>query len=200
MNLNEYRAIFLLVTLALTLVASSPLFSSVISLQNDPDSFSEIWLLGPDHVAENFPFNVTSNEMYSIFLDVANHMGHSDFYLVKAKFRNITQSVSELSNSEPSSLPSIYDFRISVADETLWESPVNFEFCDISIDAGVLNVGSIVFNNFVLPLDASTTLNAEDNCFYFQLFFELWRYNVNSQSFIFDNKYVGIWLNMTISQ
>jgi len=192
--------LFIAITLVLTLVAASPVIAAVVSFQGGSEQFSEFWLLGPDHIAENYPFNVSAGEMYKIFVNLANHMDRSEYYLVQVKFRNITQSILEVAGSKPSSLSPLYTFRFFVADENVWESPVNFGFQDVSIEGDIVTVGDLIVNEMVFPVDASTRWDSETSCFYFQLFFELWRYDVALQSFRFDNRFVGIWLNMTSYQ
>lgn len=199
-NLKSYRKLFIVITLVLTLVAASPTLATVTSFQGGSENFSEFWLLGPNHIAANYPFNVNDNETYKIFVDLANHMGRSEYYMVQVKFRNITQSVIELSSSKPSSLPTLYEFRFSVLDENVWESPVNFAFQDVSVEGDVVTVGDVIVNGMVFPVDVSAHRDSVSNSFYFQLFFELWRYDLALKSFKYDNRFVGIWFNMTTSQ
>jgi len=197
MDLKSYNALFIVATLVLTLVAAYPVIAIVMPFQGDSEQFSEFWLLGPDHIAENYPFNVSADEMYTIFVDLANHMGCSEYYLVNVKFRSITQSIPELANSQPSSLTTLHEFQFVVDAENVWESTVNFGFQDVSIEGDITNVGNVIINGKVFPVDASTRWDFENSGFYFQLFFELWHYDVALKSFRFDNQFVGIWLNMT---
>jgi hypothetical protein len=39
--------------------------------------------------------------------------------------------------------------------------------------------------------------DSESHGFLFQLFFELWLYDLASQGFQYHNRFVGVWLNMT---
>lgn len=198
MKLDEFRVLFLTVTLGLALVAASPLLVLSMSFQNNSEQFSEFWLLGPEHLAGNYPSTVNSNEIYTIYVDLVNHLGRSELYMVQMKVRNIEQAFLEVATSEPSSSDSLYDFRVSLVDESAWELPVTFGFQDIFIDSDVATVSDVVVNGFVLPLDISIPLNVETSNFVFQLFFELWRYDVNSQQFVYDNQFVGLWLNLTL--
>lgn len=201
MNLKTYHNLFISITLVLILVAASPVLATVISFQSGSDQFTELWLLGPDHLAGNFPFNVKASEVYEIFVNVVNNMHGSEYYLVQVKFRSFTQCIADqVADSQPSSLSPLYEFRFSVATENRWESPVNFGFEGVSFGEDTATVRDLVVNDIVFPVDASTRWDSEANCFCFQLFFELWRYDVALQSFKFDNRYVGIWLNMTNSQ
>ena len=196
MNLKSYRKLFIVITLVLTLVAAS-IIAAFVSFQGGSEQFSEFWLLDPDHIAEHYPFNVSAGEMYKIFVNLVNHMDRSEYYLVQVKLRNITQSILEVAGSKPSSVSSLYEFRFSVADENVWESPVTFGFQDVSIKGDVVTVGNVIVNGKVFLANASTDWDSKNNGFFFQLFFELWRYDVKSQTFKFDDRVIGIWINMT---
>lgn len=197
MDLKSYRNLFIVVTLILTLIAASPVIAIVVPFQDGSEGFSEFWLLGPDHIAKNYPFNVSSGEVHKIFVGLVNQMGSSEYYMVHVKFRNSTQFLLELNSSKPSSLAALYEFRFFVENENVWELPVNFGFQDVSIRGDVVTVGNVIVNGKVFPASASTGWDSKTNGFYFQLFFELWRYDVISQAFKFDDRVIGIWINMT---
>jgi len=210
-NLKSYRNLFIVITLILTLIAASPALATVISFQGGSEQFSEFWLLGPEHVAENYPFNVSTGEMYNIFVDLANHMDRSEYYLVQVKFGNSTQL--DFDSSKPGSLSPLYEFRVFVGDEDVWGSPVTFGFQNVSIkdvvhsadnvtmnvpiEDVVLSVDDVIINGMVFPVDASTSWDSENSGFYFRLSFELWRYDVALKSYSFHNRVVGLQLNMT---
>jgi len=213
-NLEEYRTMFLVITLGLALVAAYPALAIFVPFTDGSEKFSEVWLLGPGHTAEDYPFNVGAGEMHSIFVCLGNHMGSSEYYMVYVKFGNSTQL--DFDSSEPGSLDPLYEFRVFVGDEAFWESPVTFGFqnvfiednvlivdnvtMNVAIEDAVLSVDEVLINGMVFPVDASTRWDSEKSGFYFRLSFELWRYDLALQSFKFDNRVVGILLNMTSSQ
>jgi uncharacterized membrane protein len=198
MNLEEYRTLFMVATLGLALVAASPALSVVVRFQGSSERFSKLWLLGPGHMVEDYPFNVTVGETYSVFVRVDNHMGCSEYYVVYVKFRNSTQSLPDVSGSLPSSLPPLYEFRFFVADGKAWESPVTFAFQDVSFQDYSVFVGGVSINGVTFPVNASAVWDSENTGFNFQLFFELWRYDKTLQSFQFHNRFVGLLLNITV--
>jgi len=128
---------------------------------------------------------------------VGNHLGGSSYYLVYVKFRNQTQPLPNVTASEASPLPPLYEFRFFVDDGETWESPLAFAFQDVLLQDDSAFVGRLSINDVVFSVNASTTWDSEYNGFYFQLFFELWLYDTALQSFEFHNRFVGIWLNMT---
>ena len=184
-------------SLASVLLAASPALSLVISFPRGGESFSELWLLGPNHMAEDYPFNVHAGESYNLFLGVGNHLGRSAYYLVYAKFRNQTQPLPNASGSEPSFLSSVYEFQFFVADGDVWETPVTFKILSASIQGNAMVVESVSVNDKASEVGCSSVWDSEYSGFYFQLFFELWLYNTTESSFQFHDRFVGIWLNMT---
>lgn len=199
MNLKSYRNLFIIVTLVLTLVAAFPVIAIVVPFQGGSERFSEFWLLGPDHIAENYPFEVSAGEMYNVFVGVSNHMGSSEYYKVRVKFRNNSLSLSDINGYAASSLSPVYEYQFFVNDEEVWESSMTFGFQEVSVKSDAVSVGNITVNGMVFPVDATTHWDSESNGFYFQLFFELWRYDKVSKIFSFHDRFVGIWLNMTSS-
>jgi len=198
-NLEDYRTLFIVATLGLTLVAASPAISVVVPFGGGSERFSEFWLLGPWRMAEGYPFDVGVNETYSVFVGVGNHMGGSEYYVVYVKFRNSTQSLPDVNGSTPSALPPLYEFRFFVGDGETWESRLTFGFEDVSLEGDGVSVGDVVVNGVVFGVDASAGWDSEYSGFYFQLFFELWRYDVTMRGFRFHNRFVALWLNMTVS-
>jgi len=197
MNLEEYRTMFVVVTLVLALVAVSPLLSVVVPFGGGSERFSELWLLGSDHMTESYPFDVAVGEEYCVFVGVGNHMGGSEYYKVYVKFRNSTESLPDIHKSMPSSLDSLCEFRFFVGEGEVWEMPVIFGFEDVVVVGDLLSVGNVVINGVSFPVGASAVWDSENEGYFFELFFELWHYDVVSHSFRFDDNFVGLWLNIT---
>ena len=199
MNLDEYRTLFVVATLVLTLIAASPALSVVVPFRSGSEEFSELWLLGPAHMAEGYPFGVTIGEKEQIFVGVGNHMGRSAYYVVYLKLRNQTQAAPDSATSAPSSLAPLYEFRSFVADGDIWESPVAFSFVEASGFGDLFTVKRMSVNDVVFPVDSISVWDSENNGFFYQLFFELWIYDEASMSFRYHDRFVGIWLNVTVS-
>jgi hypothetical protein len=197
MKFQAYRTLFLVSSLSLALLAASPLLSIVISLPSGGEKFSELWVLDPNHMAENYPFNVRVGKQYSVYLCLSNHMGGSMYYAIYVKFRNRTQPLPNAPQSMPSSLPSLCEFRAFVADGGTLEKLVTFSFLEASSFGNSSFVNRLVVNDRILTISSSAIWDSEQKGFYYQLFFELWLYNVTLESFEFHNRFVGIWLNMT---
>ena len=164
------------------------------------DFFTELWLLGPQHKAENYPFNITRNQNYDVFLGIENHLGHCGYYLVQVKFRNQTQPAADSFNHTPSSLPSLYNVVAFVADKETWELPVHFSF-DYTYDENLTQVifNRMMFNNVELAINGSSAVwDPQKSSFFGNLFFELWIYDATG-NFQYHERFVGLRLNMTLA-
>ncbi|MGD8506062.1 MAG: DUF1616 domain-containing protein [Candidatus Bathyarchaeota archaeon] len=196
-KIEEYRSLFVAGSLVLILVAAVPTLSLFIQVPGSSETFSELWLLGPTRKADGYPFNIQANESYLIHVGVANHLGHSAYYRVHVKLRNQTQPLPTPSNSSPSTLPPIYEFDIFVGNGEIQEKPLNFIIPEISNYNSSILLKSMRINSIDFQANAFSTWDEEKNGFYYQLFLELWLYNMSSKSFGYHNRFVGLWLNLT---
>lgn len=170
----------------------------VVPFSRGGERFSELWLLGPEHMAEGYPFNVRAGEVQGpVYLGIQNHMGSTQYYLVYTKFRNQTQPLPNSTSSEPSPLLPLHEFRFFIADGETWETPVSFIIQDVEFKDNHSSLAEISINDQMLSIDLSSMWDSEQNGFYYQLFFELWLYDLELQIFRFHDRFVGIWLNMT---
>ncbi len=193
MEFKEYRKLFEAASLVLILIATYPILSMVVSIPMAREFFSEFWILGPGHKAEDYPFNVEINEIQGpVYISVRNHMGYSVYYLVYVKLRNQTQPSP--TRTLPSPLDPVYEFRFLLSDRELWETPFVFSF-----QGEPSFISSVSINGDVLPVNCSSIWDSERNGFYYQLFFELWLYNGTLRDFEYHDRFVCLWLNMTAS-
>jgi len=196
MNLEDYQTVFTVTVLGLVLVAASPTIS--LYLHSGRERFSELWVLGPNRMAEDYPFNVTRGKRYSVFVGVGCHMGGSTCYAVYVKFRNQTQPLPNATLSEPSPLEPLYEFQVFVADEMTWESQVNFTVLGVVRLRNSTFVRYLSINDVVFGVNSTATWDSEYKGFFYQVFFELWIYDTAVGSFQYHNRFVGLWLNMTV--
>jgi hypothetical protein len=197
MNLRDYRTVFAVVSLVLILIAAAPTLGLFVSFKPETERFSELWILGPGHMAEDYPFNVRADESHSVFVGVGNHMGSSSYYVIYLKFRNQTQPLPNATGSIPSSLTPLFEYRFFVVDDGIWEALLDFSVSNISRAGDSLRVGNLSINGAAFPVSSSAIWDSEFKGFRYQLFFELWRYDVTAESLLFHDRFVGIWLNIT---
>ena len=196
MKLEDYRTLFIALGLIGTFVLLIPAIVLVLPLPGG-ESFSELWILGPGHMAEDYPFNVKAGEQYSIYLGIGNNIGSSTYYVARVKFRNATESSPNATSGTASSLPILYEKRVFLQDGATWEMLVSFAFNNVTISDGICWVDNLIVNNVGAKVDKLAYWNAQDNGYFFSLFIELYVYRTGSDSLEYDNRFVGIWLNMT---
>jgi hypothetical protein len=202
LKITDYQVLFLTVVAVVALLVASPALSRLLVLPRT-EFFTELWLLGPNQKAEDYPFNLTSNQNSSVFLGIRNQLGYAAYYLVMVKFRNQTQSAPSsfgpLENRTPSEMPSLYNITAFVADEEVWEKSLTFSinyvhnasFSKVDFHGLELNEVALELTNYEAMWDPSR------NEFLGNLFFELWLYNMTTSSFQYHARFVSLRLNMT---
>jgi len=195
MNLRDYRNLFVVCSLGLSFLAFTPVLYGFVPLFVG-ESFSELSILGPGHLAKDYPFNVRANVEESLYVAVGNHMGESTYYRVNVKLRNQTQSFA--SDTVPSMLDPLYEFSVFLLNGEKWEKLIRFKFLEISREVNSVRVRKLMVNDVIFIVDYSSEWDSENNGFYFQLFFELWLYDTTLRSIKYNERSVGIWLNMTV--
>lgn len=199
MTLDEYQALFTTGTLALILLAASPTLGLIVSIPEGTQRFSEFWVLGPNHIMEEYPFNIEVNRTYTVFVGVSNHMGVLSYYQVYVKFRNQTQPLPDAINFKPSPLQPLYEFHFVVAKDENWEKPLTLGVMEVARHNNSIIVNRISINNLDIPVDSSARWDSKYGGFYYQMFFELWLYNRTLKDFAYHERFVSIWLNLTSS-
>jgi len=195
-KIEDYKVAFAAIGLIGTLLFASPTLGLVLHLPRG-EKFSELWVLGPRHMAEDYPFDVKAGISYSVYVGVGNHMGSSAYYVVYMKFRNQSEPLPNATAGTPSPLPPLYEYRVFLQDGKSWETPLTFLFSGVSFVANYCTVESLIINGVAFRVDKSVSWDAEDSGYYYQLFIELWIYNAESGTFQFHNRFVSVWLNMT---
>ncbi len=196
MNLEDYQTVFAVTILGLALVAASPTIS--LYFPSGGERFSELWILGSGHMAEDYPFNVVVGEEYRVIVGVGCHMDESTYYMICVKFRNQTQPLPNASASLSSSLTPLYEFQAFVEDGEVWEEQVDFTILDVSIGTDSTFVGHLSVNDVVFEVNSTATWDSKYEGFFYQIFFELWKYDNVVSKIQYHNRFVGLWLNMTV--
>jgi hypothetical protein len=193
---EEIRTLFIVATLGCALVAASPVLGLILP-EVGSQQFSELWLLGPDHMIDCLPSTIAAGEVYSVFLGVENNMGGSEYYRLYVKLGNSSEFLPDIGGGVPSALYPIYEYQFFTDDCGVWETAVSFGFFDVVVEGDVLVVGDVTIDGLSFPVDSSAAWDSEGGRYFFVLFFELWRYDVEYDMFRFDDRFVGLWLNIT---
>jgi len=195
-NFGDLKLLYVLSCIALCLVILSPSLATVVTF-SDGERFSELWILGPDHMAESYPFSVSAGKSYRVYLGVGNHMGGLEYYSVYVKFRNQSEPLPDSVNAVPSVLEPVFGYSVFLRDNATWEKEILFSFDGVSFKGNVSKVSRVLIDGYAVDVDKVAVWDEANTGFYYQLFFELWIYNVTTSSFQFHNRFVGFWLNMT---
>jgi uncharacterized membrane protein len=194
MKLADYKLVFVAVGLIGILLIASPVLADVLRLPSG-ERFSELYLLGPDQMAENFPFNIAVGENYSVY--VGNHLGASAYYVCYTKLRNQAEPYPNETTQTPSSLTPLYEYQTFVQNGMNWTTPLTFSISNVSISNNQSLLESITINNMKFDEGKTAQLDQESNGYYYQLFIELWAFNPASETLQYQNRYVYFWLNVT---
>lgn len=191
MKLEDYKVVFVVMGLAGVLLLASPALSLILRFQTE-EKFSELWVLGPEHMASDYPHNVRAGENYTVYVDVGDHLGESAYYLVQVKLRNVSEALP--SGSVPSPVAAAGRMRAFVADDGTWEGGVSFGFDGVAFEGNQCRVGAFRVNGVAYQVDELVDLNGTE--YAFQVFWELWLYNHSESTFDYHGRYVALWLNM----
>jgi uncharacterized membrane protein len=198
LSLGDCRYAFIVVGLIGVLAFNVPSLMLFVHLPGG-ERFSELYVLGPGHMAEGYPFNVGAGVDYSVFLGVGNHLGGSASYQVVVKMRNATEPLPNATSGAQSPLPMLYAYEVFLAEGQTWEEALVFRFDDVAFGVNVSSVGRIRVNDAWMNVNETAVWDEVNNAYYYQVFVELRLYNATSNSFGFHNRFVSRWLNMTSS-
>jgi hypothetical protein len=195
-NFENVKLVYVFSCVALCLVILSPTLASVVTFP-EGEKFSELWVLGPNRMAEGYPFNVSAGEVYKVYLGVGNHMGDLGYYRVYVKFRNQSEPLPNSTAGVPSSLEPVFEYNVFLRNNETWERDLSFSFEGLSFEGNVNRVSKVLVDGYAVDVDKIAVWDETNNVFYYQLFFELWIYNATVSGFQFHDRWVGFWLNMS---
>jgi hypothetical protein len=195
MNYLQLKVTFIIISSVIALFIAYPLIQSTITYPLP--EFTEMSLLGPQHMLGDYPYNITIARDYQVYLNVTNHLGSCSYYQIKVKFASNPQSSPNSFSGKPVSSNSLYNIDGFVASEDSWELPIKFNF-NYSIINDTAFYNGLQLNNKPLDLRGlSSERNLIDNTLYGNLIFELWVYNGTTGTFQYNQRYVDLKLNMT---
>jgi uncharacterized membrane protein len=196
MKLGDYKLIFVAAGLIGALLIASPAIASAIRLPGE-EQFTMLYLLGPNQMAENYPYSIAVGQNYSVSINVGNHLGSSAYYIVYVKLGNQTDQLPNATLGTPSPLQPLYEYRFSIPDNKNSMSLLNFSVINAAISETNSKINSIKINDDSLNVEKPASWNSNSTTFTYRLFFELWRYNDQSYSLQFDGRFVSLNLNLT---
>lgn len=190
MNLRQYKVLIIVVAATVALFAASPSLSQLLA-STQTDHFTELSLLGPNHDTKTYPYSIKSGQSFTLYLNIDNHLGSTGYYMVRVKFRDQTGSAPNSFDKTSSSMPSLWDIKAVVDNDKSLEIPLTITliYGSPSTLSGIRINGSLVGTSIAIS-------NSSDG-YFGNLFFELWLFNDTTQAYEYNQRYVGIWLNLT---
>ncbi|MEM3551693.1 MAG: hypothetical protein QXV01_11460 [Candidatus Bathyarchaeia archaeon] len=204
MSVKDYGLLYWVAVGVLALLVASPFLSRVLVYPRT-EFFTELWILDANHKPEDYLFNITKSNNYTIYLGIGNRLGYCAYYMVQVKFRNQTQpaptSFGPIENRVPSNLTSLFNITAFVADEQIWEIPITFSFeYGYNTTLSRVEFSGLRLNDVWLNMiDYTIIWDSGKGEFCGFLFFELWLYNASVNSFQYHGRFVSLHLNMTVS-
>jgi len=195
-KLNDYLLIFVAVGLIGVLLIASPAIASLVRLPGG-EEYSELYLLGPQNMADNYPFDIAANQNYSVYVNVENHMGSAVYYVLYVKFGNLTDPLPNSLLGSPSPLSPLYQYGFSLLDGGGWENLVTFSVSNASISGFNSQVNTLCINGLTFNMDKPSFWDTNSTTFGYRLLFELWVFNSNSDVVSYDDRFVDLELNLT---
>lgn len=197
MKLGDYKLVFVVIGLIGVLLIASPVLSEFIPNLPSEEQFSELYILGPNRMAENYPFNIASGQNYSVYVGVGNQLDSSAYYVLYVKFANETDLLTKTTPETPSSLQPLYEYRFSIQDRLNWESLLNFSVSNSTINGNNSQINTLKINDVMFNVDKPAIWDSNTNLFKYYLLFELWLYNSQSEEILYNERFVHLQLNHT---
>lgn len=196
MNPNHYKIILLSLGLAIALLIASS-GASVLIPAPSGEEFSELYVLGPQRLAADYPHNVVPGNDYTVFLNVGNHMGSTAYYLVYVKLLVTSDNLPNTDLRTASPVKALYEKRFIVMDGDVFEVPITFSISSTVVSENQIRIDRLLLNDDIIELNKMVTWNSTKSEYPFRLLFELWNYNTQLNIFEFDNRFVYLGLNCT---
>jgi hypothetical protein len=197
LGLRELKTIFIVAGIAGILVLAWPVLSGFLPARAT-QRFSELYVVGPEGVADDYPYNVTVGEQHMVILGVGNHLGSSALYELRVKLRNSAEQLPNSTSGTPSAQVSLYEERDFIADGQTLERSIEFTFTDLVFDkpGASCRVGTFTVNSVDVSLNQTFLWDAAKGGYRGELFYELWLYNPDTGAFAYHNRFVGFWVNV----
>jgi hypothetical protein len=195
MRLQDYKYILIALGLIGVLLASSPALSLVVSLPPG-EKFSELYILGPGHMAENYPYNVAVGQQNLVYVGVTNHMISTQYYVLFLKFGNHTDPLPNATLATPSPLPPLFEYRFAVQNNATLENQLAFSITDTTSNQNTSTINTIMINDLYFNVNKTAIIDNESPEIDFRLLIELWKYDPEKNLLEYDNRFIFLVLNL----
>ena len=161
------------------------------------EQFSTLFLLGSNHMNEDYPFNIQAGSTYTVYLGVGNEMGSPEYYMCCIKLGNESGPFPDSTRETASSLSTLFQYNSFVENGATWEAPLTFTVENLTFTNDACQLSGIIINGMDYPINIESIWDSNSTGYYFTLIAELWMYNSATGAIQYDNRYVSLFLNMT---
>jgi uncharacterized membrane protein len=191
MNLQHYKYAILLTGFIGALLIAAPLISTILPSPQS-ETFSELYLFGPQHSAANYPSSIGTNEETSLFVGVTNDMGSFQYYMLEFKLANKTDPLPDSTTATPSTIQPFLTQSVLIQDGKTEEYSINLKITNASYSANQATIGNIEVNGLSYHINKQSERTNQIDTFSYKLIIELWIYNAQAQAFDYHNRYVSL--------
>ena len=207
MNLEDYKTLFVSITLIAILAASTPLIGMLIGmfLPQQEEPFLAMATLGEGGMADKYypggDPNIRVESPVRWYIYLYNHMGCAQYVAVRVKLLNSVLPGPDSASCSPSPTPAFFELRYVLIKNETRVSPLFWRVSEATQGENVVSITELVVNNMTVGLDAT----ASDG-YNFRMVLELWVYDDASDGLRFGwrsgQKYRcawnQIWFNVTM--
>jgi uncharacterized membrane protein len=168
-----------------------------IQISSNGEKFSELYLLGPEHLAQNYPSNITIGQNYTVYLGITNHLSVTTKYEIYIKIKNQTELYPNATTGDHSPLQPLVTYDLEIDDNQTKENPITFGFQKVTFtgdNKSILN--QLMINNEVYSINKQAIYNNSTKGNNYQFFFELWTYDEQTNSWLYNNRFVALNLHL----
>lgn len=169
----------------------------MIKLPSGGQQFTELYLLDPDHQAENYPSDIAVGQNYSVYVGVGNHLRSSAYYVLYVKFGSQTDQMPNALLGTPSSLQPLFEYMFSIQPSMNWENLLTFSISNAVISGNNSQINTLQINHVLFKINKPAIWDSNSTTFKYNLLIELWLYNTQSNQIEYNNRYLNLQLNLT---
>jgi len=150
------------------------------------DEFSSVSILGPALTASSyFPGNNTTvklNETVQWNLQVYNHMGSTQLFLVNITLSNSTIPGPNAASNTPSGGYQLLRIYRAVENNQTWTLPLQWSITNDTSSSGTTTIQTMTINNTPVSGIGLPAIGGTD----FRIVIELWSYDLQTHGYVFS--------------
>ena len=132
-----------------------------------------------------------------MYLGVGNELGFSSYYTIYIKVGSQNDSIPNIEQHKPSTLPPLYIYNFFLQNAQNWQSPLTLQVNKLSFSNNVCLLSSIELNGINYEIDKISSWDSERSGYFYDLIVELWIYNSTTHNLEYNDRFVSLMLNMT---